>query len=108
MLEHYKNKYCVRKKEPGYYLYIGLETQLKCLLKSCPLINELKELKLIVNVDGLPIFKSFAGQVIPIIISVVNILRFKKMYFLSEFIMVYRNLMIWLNFFKLLLMKLLF
>lgn len=64
--------------EPGHYLHIGLETQLKRLLKSCPLINEIQELKLIVNVDGLPIFKSSAGQVIPILISVVNILQFKK------------------------------
>lgn len=64
--------------EPGHYLHIGLETQLKSLIKSCPLINEIQELKLIVNVDGLPLFKSSAGQVIPILISVINIRQFKK------------------------------
>ncbi|KAE9523749.1 hypothetical protein AGLY_015809 [Aphis glycines] len=52
--------------EPGHYLHIGLETQLKRLLNSCPLINEIQELKLIVNVDGLTIFKSSAGQTLEI------------------------------------------
>jgi len=42
---------------PGKYIHFGLETQLKFLLKNASLID-IHELHLLVNVDGLPLFKS--------------------------------------------------
>lgn len=66
--------------EPGNYIHFGLKTQLNHLVKNCNLSN-IKELKLIVNVDGLPLFKSSPGQATPILVSVVNVPNLKKIVF---------------------------
>jgi len=65
---------------PGKYIHIGLETQLKFLLKNANLID-IHELHLLVNVDGLPLFKSSPGQAIPILVTVVNIPILRKIVF---------------------------
>jgi len=65
---------------PGKYIHFGLETQLKFLLKNANLIN-IHELHLLVNVDGLPLFKSSPGQAIPILVSLVNIPTLRKIVF---------------------------
>jgi len=65
---------------PGKYIHFGLETQLKFLLKNASLID-IHELHLLVNVDGLPLFKSSPGQAIPILVSLVNIPTLRKIVF---------------------------
>lgn len=47
------------------------------------LFNDINELNLLVNVDGLPLFKSSSGQVIPILVTIINIPHLKKNCFAS-------------------------
>lgn len=63
--------------EPGNYIHFGLEHNLKMLINSYSL-NNINELNLLVNVDGLPLFKSSSGQVIPILVTIINIPHLKK------------------------------
>lgn len=57
--------------EPGYYMHIGLKKQ---LLKIAPkYLENVSTFKLLVNIDGLPLFKSSSAQVYPILCSVVSI-----------------------------------
>lgn len=63
--------------EPGSYIHFGLEKQLSYLITNIPL-NNIHDLKLLINVDGLPLFKSSTGQVYPILISIINIPELKK------------------------------
>lgn len=65
---------------PGNYIHFGLETQLRFLLKNANLID-IHELHLLVNVDGLPLFKSSPGQAIPILVTLVNIPILRKIVF---------------------------
>lgn len=58
------DKICI---EPGYYIHFGLKTQLKYLVENS-MLNNIHELHLLVNIDGLPIFKNSPGQVIPILV----------------------------------------
>lgn len=57
---------------PGEYVHIGIEFQLKKQLKDVPL-HTLSQLSLLVNIDGLPPYKSCQGELYPILISVLNI-----------------------------------
>lgn len=45
------------------------------------MLNNIHELHLLVNIDGIPLFKSSPGMVIPILISIVNIPELKKIVF---------------------------
>jgi len=59
------------KKCGGEYKYIGIQPGLKNILKSNPrYANEVNTLKLTVNVDGMPLFKSTRGQLWPIMMKV--------------------------------------
>lgn len=51
-------KICV---EPGNYVHFDLETQMKCLVNNYNL-SHIEELHLLVNTDGLPLFKSSPDQ----------------------------------------------
>uniref|UniRef100_A0A2S2NIG0 Transposase domain-containing protein n=1 Tax=Schizaphis graminum TaxID=13262 RepID=A0A2S2NIG0_SCHGA len=63
--------------EPGNYIHFGLENNLKMLINNYS-FNDIYELNLLVNVDGLPLFKSSSGQVIPILVTIINIPHLKK------------------------------
>lgn len=63
--------------EPGNYIHFGLEHNLKMLVNNYS-FNDINELNLLVNVDGLPLFKSSSGQVIPILVTIINIPHLKK------------------------------
>lgn len=65
--------------EPGYYIHIGLKKQ---LLKIAPkYFRNISTFKLLVNIDGLPLFKSSSAQVYPILCSVVSIPELRKKVF---------------------------
>lgn len=66
------NVKCIRKiVEPGYYIHIGLEKQ---LLKNCSnYLKNVNTFKLLINIDGLPLFKNSLDQVYPILCTVVSI-----------------------------------
>lgn len=66
--------------EPGNYIHFGLEHNLKYLINNCS-FNNVHELQLLVNVDGLPLFKSSPGQAIPILIAIINVPQLKKIVF---------------------------
>lgn len=61
--------------EPGEYIHIGIQKQLFKLVSS--LSKPVRCLKLLANIDGLPLFKSSPGDLYPILISVVNIPELK-------------------------------
>jgi len=67
--------------EPGNYIHFGLAMQLKRLISNIPSSNNIQDLKLLVNIDGLPLFKSSAGQVYPILIAIMNVPQLKNMVF---------------------------
>ena len=55
----------------GQYIYLGIESRIIKLLERNPdLINDSGTLKLLVNVDGVPLFKSTSDQFWPILISI--------------------------------------
>jgi hypothetical protein len=57
--------------EPGYYIHIGLQKQLlKIALKY---LKNIGSFKLLINIDGLPLFKSSPDQVYPILCTVVSV-----------------------------------
>jgi len=58
--------------EPGSYIHFGLEMQLIRLISNIPSVNNIQDLKLLMNIDGLPLFKSSAGQVYPILIAIMK------------------------------------
>lgn len=63
--------------EPGYYIHIGLKKQ---LLKVAPkYLKNVSTFKLLMNIDGLPLFKSSLDQMYPILCTIVSIpeLRYK-------------------------------
>lgn len=62
---------------PGNYIHFGLEHNLKYLIDNHA-FNNVHELQLLVNIDGLPLFKSSPGQAIPILISIINVPQLKK------------------------------
>lgn len=61
--------------EPGEYIHIGVEKQLVKLVSS--LSEHICALKILVNIDGLPIFKSSPGELYPILITALNIPELK-------------------------------
>ncbi|XP_039285398.1 uncharacterized protein LOC120351604 [Nilaparvata lugens] len=61
--------------DPGYYVHLGLEDQLITLLTN--LAENVNKVELLVNVDGLPPFKSFQGELYPILVSVLNIKKLR-------------------------------
>uniref|UniRef100_A0A2S2NV11 Transposase domain-containing protein n=1 Tax=Schizaphis graminum TaxID=13262 RepID=A0A2S2NV11_SCHGA len=65
--------------EPGHYIHFGLEIQLKRLISSYDC--NVHELYLLINIDGLPLFKSSPGQAIPILVSIVNVPELQKIVF---------------------------
>jgi len=67
--------------EPGSYIHFGLEMQLIRLISNIPSVNNIQDLKLLLNVDGLPLFKSSAGQVYPILITIMNVPQLKNIVF---------------------------
>lgn len=66
--------------EPGIYLHFGLEKQLLRLVENVT-IDYMDCLKLLINIDGLPLFKSSAGQVIPILVLILNVPMLSKIVF---------------------------
>lgn len=56
--------------DPGEYIHIGLENQLNRILSTVK--NNINKFQLLINIDGLPIFKSSYIQVIPISFCVLN------------------------------------
>jgi len=66
--------------EPGIYLHFGLEIQLLRLIENVTIDNT-DCLKLLINIDGLPLFKSSAGQVIPILVLILNVPMLSKIVF---------------------------
>lgn len=67
--------------ESGNYIHFGLAMQLKRLISNIPPSNNIKDLKLLLNIDGLPLFKSSAGQVYPILIAIMNVPQLKNIVF---------------------------
>ncbi|XP_022177327.1 uncharacterized protein LOC111038505 [Myzus persicae] len=67
--------------EPGSYIHFGLEMQLRRLISNSPSANNIQDLKLLLNIDGLPLFKSSAGQVYPILIVIMNVPQLKNVVF---------------------------
>ena len=67
--------------EPGIYLHFGLEKQLLRLVDNVSIDYIDNSLKLLINIDELPLFKSSAGQVIPILVLIVNIPILSKIVF---------------------------
>lgn len=52
--------------EPGSYIHFGLEMLItNRLISNIPSENKIQDLKLLLNIDGLPLFKSSANQVYP-------------------------------------------
>lgn len=66
---------------PGSYIHFGLEQQLKRLISNIKFSNDVNELKLLLNIDGLPLFKSSPGQVYPILIAIKNVRELQKTVF---------------------------
>lgn len=60
----------VRPVNPGFYHHIGIGSSLQKMLESIP---SLSEVKLMLNIDGLPLFKSSTGELWPILASVLNV-----------------------------------
>lgn len=67
--------------ESGNYIHFGLAMQLKRLISNIPPSNNIKDLKLLLNIDGLPLFKRSAGQVYPILIAIMNVPQLKNIVF---------------------------
>lgn len=65
--------------EPGHYIHIGLKNQ---LLKIAPQYLKTKDsFKLLINIDGLPLFKSSPDQAYPILCTIVFIPELRKKVF---------------------------
>jgi len=65
--------------EPGHYIHIGLKKQ---LLKIAPkYLKNVSTFKLLINIDGLPLFKSSRSEVYPILCTVVSIPELRKKVF---------------------------
>ncbi|CAI6374498.1 unnamed protein product [Macrosiphum euphorbiae] len=71
LLKTSKTKFCSKIVFPGKYIHIGLEKQLKRII-SGPFQDLIDCFKLIINVDGIPIFKSSNIQVLPILFGVLS------------------------------------
>lgn len=63
--------------QPDHYIYFGLDNNSKILVNNY-LFENIHELNLFINVDGLPLFKSSPGQSIPILIKLINIPQIQK------------------------------
>ncbi|EFN72002.1 hypothetical protein EAG_06099, partial [Camponotus floridanus] len=65
--------------QPGYYIHIGLQKQ---LLKIAPkYLKTAHSFKLLINIDGLPLFKSSSDQVYPILCTVVSVSKLRNKVF---------------------------
>lgn len=64
---------------PEHYIHFGLESQLKRLISSFDC--NVHELHILINIDGLPLYKSSPGQGIPILVSIVNVPELQKKVF---------------------------
>lgn len=74
-----KVKFIKKVVEPGYYIHIGLQKQ---LLKIAPkYLKNKSSFKLLINIDGLPLFKSSPGQVYPILCTVVSVPQLRNKVF---------------------------
>jgi len=71
LLKTSKTKFCSKIVSPGKYIHIGLEKQLKRII-SGPFQDSIHSFKLIINIDGIPIFKSSNIQVIPILFGILS------------------------------------
>lgn len=71
LLKTPKTKFCSKIVSPGKYIHIGLEKQLKRII-SGPFQDSIHSFKLIINIDGIPIFKSSNIQVIPILFGILS------------------------------------
>lgn len=72
-------KFNKRFVEPGYYIHIGLQNQL--LKIGSKYLKTVSFFKLLVNIDGLPLFRSSPDQVYPILCTVVSIPELRKKVF---------------------------
>ena len=54
----------VKVKCGGEYVYFGLQ---KCILRNLIKISNIDKIELVVNIDGLPLFKSPSVQIWPIL-----------------------------------------
>lgn len=66
--------------KPGHYIHIGLRKQIDivCSLVNDDLSSQLNILHLLFNIDGLPLFKSSAGEVYPILFCVPTVSLIKN------------------------------
>lgn len=65
--------------KPGYYIHIGLQNQL--LKIAFKYLKTIDSFKLLINIDGLPLFRSSSDQVYPILCTVVSIPELRKKVF---------------------------
>ncbi|KAE9536958.1 hypothetical protein AGLY_006765 [Aphis glycines] len=71
LLKTSKTKFCSKNVSPGKYIHIGLEKQLKRII-SGPFQDSIYSFKLIINIDGISIFKSSNIQVLPILFGILS------------------------------------
>lgn len=63
---------------PGEYIHTGIEVQLQKLLTNVSNLESFSKLCLMVNIDGLPPYKSCQGELYPILMSILNIPELKN------------------------------
>ncbi|KAB0793274.1 hypothetical protein PPYR_12894 [Photinus pyralis] len=66
--------------DPGQYVHIGLKHQLKVIFEPLTSLS-ITTIDLLINIDGLPLFKSSPGQLIPILFSIPTIVQLKGQVF---------------------------
>lgn len=65
--------------DPGFYSHIGLEYNLQRILENVK--EDVSHVKLLINIDGLPLFKSSKNQLWPILGMVENVPSIRKIVF---------------------------
>lgn len=63
--------------KPGYYIHIGLQNQ----LLKITYLKTIDSFELLINIDGLPLFRSSPDQVYPILCTVVSVPELRKKVF---------------------------
>lgn len=65
--------------EPGYYIHIGLQNQL--LKIASKYLKRINSFQLLINIDGLPLFRSSPDQVYLILCTIVSVPELRKQVF---------------------------
>ncbi|KAI4454221.1 hypothetical protein MML48_10g00020724 [Holotrichia oblita] len=74
----------LRPVNPGHYFHVGIEKAIQTLFRRLGIRSCNLEVKVAINIDGLPLFHSSNGQFYPILCSVENIRVLVGIYYGNE------------------------